>query len=696
MKNELVSRPSTIAFMHIYDRWSNPDQKKNGGTTLMRQRHGAHGWFRVNQKRLNLAIGNEYQDDGKSAWKRVKGKDGKLKLGDLGRLLNDIDTGVIKSGDIVICDTMCRLSREPARIAMQRLLNRFWDNGVSIVTVADPYFYDAFADEAAKTDAMQHAFEQMKIANGESVKKSNMVRSAKEIHRLAAIHAKVPYPGCHSAFFKRVPTGQKITFIVPADDDNSFDETHEAPGASWQEIEWASASAVRGFEIALTGLGAPSIADKLIAEGVRCPVKGGWTEAYVSTMLRDEALRGHTTFYQCNPSTGFKYAEPVRVENYYPRAIVNDALWYPVQRLLDRRFAAMEICKVRPGEKVANLYGAKFLCICGQRASLEHHETLGRVDKRSFRCSGNYRRPPRPCSNKVSIFPTPLENAILDTIGPVIFQTHRFAATRVVPIEAAAVGVIEAEIEALTTQIAATTSLAIKSANDAERDHYQAENRKLMAAKRSKEITLDKARHALNNQRAAATTTGDVISGEIIAACRRGDMGARQQVSAALQQVIDTMVMNPDRTVNIVLAGGAFEIIINHHGSIDDIIYVDADGAVIALGDDDVQGWFKLRFGQSADQLALFDRLNSMIRHSFDHPASEAIRRLGCKLRVRQTVAQIAAIAAAMTPLPDNRTDHTKALDAARIARKGVKRKAIRAAKAAAKAAAATAELRGA
>ena len=117
-------------------------------------------------KNYNTTVSDKvYKDEGKSAYK------GEHLAGELGKLLNDIDTVKIKSGDIIVMRHLDRLSRLDFEKSMA-LFNGILGAGVDIYTTMDRRLYSKKLDNSQKAIFNALAGFAFSTANEESVRKS--------------------------------------------------------------------------------------------------------------------------------------------------------------------------------------------------------------------------------------------------------------------------------------------------------------------------------------------------------------------------------------------------------------------------------------------------------------------------------------------------------------------------------------------
>ncbi|HCE2119137.1 TPA: recombinase family protein [Vibrio parahaemolyticus] len=118
--------------LHLYCRVSTTKQIE--GLSLSIQ--GDESVIEALAKKYNTTVGQRvYRDEGKSAYK------GMNLSGELGEFLNDIESGVVKAGDILVCRALDRLSRLSLTNALN-VYGRIMEAGVCIHTTMDDRRYE--------------------------------------------------------------------------------------------------------------------------------------------------------------------------------------------------------------------------------------------------------------------------------------------------------------------------------------------------------------------------------------------------------------------------------------------------------------------------------------------------------------------------------------------------------------------------
>ncbi|MCL1049850.1 recombinase family protein [Shewanella abyssi] len=121
---------SILTKVYLYQRFSSKGQE--GGSSLYRQGEAQKSWLLKNQ---DWAVEAGLYED-----KAMSGRTGEHLKGSLGLLVDDIETGLVERGSIVLVERFSRLSRMKVS-ETQELLRRIWKAGVTIVTAKDDARY---------------------------------------------------------------------------------------------------------------------------------------------------------------------------------------------------------------------------------------------------------------------------------------------------------------------------------------------------------------------------------------------------------------------------------------------------------------------------------------------------------------------------------------------------------------------------
>lgn len=113
-----------------YQRFSSDKQRNN--SSLDRQSDAIKQWLKANP---DVVLVDEYVDEAMSGW---SGKH--IEKGSLGRLLQAIQDGIVKSGTIILVEHFSRLSRQNID-KTEELLRKIWQHDITIATIRDNGLY---------------------------------------------------------------------------------------------------------------------------------------------------------------------------------------------------------------------------------------------------------------------------------------------------------------------------------------------------------------------------------------------------------------------------------------------------------------------------------------------------------------------------------------------------------------------------
>lgn len=299
---------------YSYIRWSS--EKQTDGDSLRRQTDAATAYA----AKHSLTLADEtYLDAGVSADKGKNVEEGALSV-----FLLAVKQGVIAKGSYLLVENFDRLTRLKPRIAL-RLLQDIVDLGITLVTLTDEKQFSTASLDANWTDFIV-ALADMARAHGENRRKADSVKAA-------------------------------------WDDKRSKDEPMTAMGPAWlvlnkAEKKWEFlpdkvAAVQKVFGLAASGLGSPSIANKMNEAGIPTMGKAEYWEAgIVAAMLRNQAVIGRLV-----PRN--KELPP---KDAYP-PIIDPDVFHLVQEHINGRAAN----RGKTGTNVANLFAGIIRCECGSR-----------------------------------------------------------------------------------------------------------------------------------------------------------------------------------------------------------------------------------------------------------------------------------------------------------------------------------------
>jgi len=281
-----------VKIAHIYARYSTGTQAK--GTSLRRQIDNAEAFA----KEQGWTIADIIADEGVSAY---RGKN--LAQGGLGRFLNEVNTGKVAPGSVLIVESLDRLSRNTVLEQMSLLL-RIITAGVEVVTLVDQKHFTIALVNANPLELIV-SLAIMIRAQEESRKKGTRIAAAWSMKRL------------------RLET-RKLTKRCPPWLTLSQDRTR-------YEIDdrWASAARTI-FRLATLGYAPQMIVDDLNQAGLAAWGKNAtWTITKVLDVLRNRAAIGEFQPHKMEESKRVPAGEPQG--NYFP-AIVSLETFHAANR----------------------------------------------------------------------------------------------------------------------------------------------------------------------------------------------------------------------------------------------------------------------------------------------------------------------------------------------------------------------------
>jgi DNA invertase Pin-like site-specific DNA recombinase len=292
------------------------------GDSRRRQLEASRAFAEANG--LELAEGAEIEDIGISAFKGANVRDGAL-----GRFLEAVKSGSVKSGSYLIVESLDRLSREQVLTAHSLFLNII-QAGINLVTLTDGRVYRAgmtdLGDLIISLVIMSRAHEESQI-------KSQRIAAAWKNKRLQAANRKpmtkwcpawltlLPDRGGYVPIPERVNVGQQI------------------------------------FEDTAAGIGVYSVANRLNKANVATfGGPNGWHQSYVAKILDDRAVLGE---FQPRVLKGNRLlAEGEPIKGYFP-AIIAEGLFHQAQYAKSQRRGSGA---GRKGSAFANLFSGIAKC----------------------------------------------------------------------------------------------------------------------------------------------------------------------------------------------------------------------------------------------------------------------------------------------------------------------------------------------
>lgn len=360
---------------YSYIRFSSPEQAR--GDSLRRQLQATLAWCEEHHLELDGTL--SLRDLGVSAFRGKNVHEGALR-----GFLEAIDTGRVRSGSVLIVESLDRISREEILDALEVFLS-ILRKGIEIVTLLDRRQYTRASVNASPTDLIASIVVLMR-AHEESRTKSKRVAAAWAEKRKTAmarpLTAKCPtWMRLDRKANKIVLIPQRVVvlrriiseamdgmgqYVIAGRLNREMVPTFGPPRWCHQNVRRLLDARVAndlppGDTRRETIKRIQKLHDKLDEETIATELEKAnieplgrsltWEACTIQSILRSPALLGT---YQPKRSVGSKHipeGEPVK--GYYP-AIMSDAEWHRLQSILDRRKTNV---RGRQGESVANLFG---------------------------------------------------------------------------------------------------------------------------------------------------------------------------------------------------------------------------------------------------------------------------------------------------------------------------------------------------
>lgn len=316
-----------MAIVYSYIRFSSKKQEQ--GDSLRRQRELGDEWIEKN----NHIKGNlKLEDTGVSAFRGKNRHEGALKS-----FLDEIQSGSVTKGSILLVENLDRLSREGISSAFT-LFCQILTAGIEIV-VLQPYEQrydnDSVNDLAGLMIPLIHFY----LAYLESQKKSSRLKEAwDEKRRRAEVDGK--------KFNKRCPSWLKYR-----EEEQDFIRRE-----GWEAIPFI-------FEKSAEGYGHHKILALLQEKYKPLGTSGTWNGSFINSVLTDRSVLGELQPMGLDEDGNRIPIGPV-LQNYYPR-IIDDQLWYQSQSARNTRKK-----QKGPNSKFINLFTS--LVFCAQDQSPMH------------------------------------------------------------------------------------------------------------------------------------------------------------------------------------------------------------------------------------------------------------------------------------------------------------------------------------
>ena len=297
-----------MATVHSYARFSSPQQA--WGDSERRQAENGAAWVKRHGHVFSTLA---FFDPGKSGFRGAKQKA-------LGEFLKAIAKGIVKPGDILLCEAIDRLSRRGIR-PTQDLVNGILNAGVSIaiLTPVEKIY------RAEDTNSIGDAIELAAFAYQANTYSANLSYRIKNHFDNARVQARA--------------NGKSLSGQLPA-----WLDTKDKPNAH------SVAIIHHIFKRVIDGIGAHCLVAELEAKGYRSFTKSGmWNNTYIRKLIRNRAVLGE---YQPHENLPNGKRQPVGepIVGYYP-AIIDERVWIAANAAIDNR-----VSERGPRGKFCNLF----------------------------------------------------------------------------------------------------------------------------------------------------------------------------------------------------------------------------------------------------------------------------------------------------------------------------------------------------
>lgn len=285
---------------YSYIRFSSSEQAK--GDSYRRQSEAIKEYCKRND--LDLATSAEYTflDRGKSAYKAEHvAENGQLK-----RFIDHVDSGRIKTGSYLIVESLDRLSREKANIALERFLG-ILNKGINVYTLMDQRLYSS--ENKNHTFELMASIVWMAQAHNESFSKGERVQKAWSEKKKQARET-------------NKPLGKAVPYWL------------ELKDGKYTVIEERAEVVRRIFQLCISGRG--RTATGRILNNEKVPVFGSiarnkdglWATTSIARILNSRQVLGE--YQPTRLDKGKRVHDGQSVRNYFPR-IITDDLFFQAQ-----------------------------------------------------------------------------------------------------------------------------------------------------------------------------------------------------------------------------------------------------------------------------------------------------------------------------------------------------------------------------
>lgn len=316
-----------MAVVYSYIRFSSKKQEQ--GDSLRRQRELSDEWIKKN----NHIKGNlRLEDTGISAFRGKNRHEGALK-----RFLDEVQSGGVKDGSILLVENLDRLSREGIHPAFA-LFGQILQAGIDII-VLQPYEQHYTKESVNDLVGLMIPLIHFYLAYLESQKKSTRLKEAWIEKRRRAEE-----------------TGEKLNRRCPSWLEWNNKEQVFVRRDGWKAIPFI-------FEKSAEGYGHHKILAMLHEKYKPLGTSGTWNGSFINSVLADRSVLGELQPMELDED-GNRIPVGHVIPNYYPR-IIDDELWYQSKSARSTRKK-----QKGPNSKFINLFTG--IVYCAQDQSPMH------------------------------------------------------------------------------------------------------------------------------------------------------------------------------------------------------------------------------------------------------------------------------------------------------------------------------------
>ncbi|EMI55206.1 recombinase family protein [Rhodopirellula sallentina] len=361
-----------MAIVYSYIRFSSKKQEQ--GDSLRRQRELGDKWIeKNNHTKGNLTL----EDTGVSAFRGKNRHEGALK-----RFLDEVQSGSVKKGSILLVENLDRLSREGIHPALN-LFGKILEAGIDIV-VLQPYEQHYTKQSANDLIGMMIPLIHFYLAYLESQKKSNRLKEAWTEKRRRAEEGE--------KFNKRCPS-----WLRWSDSKRDFVKRD-----GWEAIPFI-------FQKSAEGYGHHRILAGLHEHYKPLGTSGTWNGSFINSVLADRSVLGELQPKEIDDD-GNRVPVGPPIPNYYPR-IIDEDLWYQSKSSRSTRKK-----QKGPNSKFLNLFTGLVFCAQDQ-SSMHVYSSPDSKDGRVRRMVSYKHKSKQPGAWPVSIEYEKFEKAVLSFLS---------------------------------------------------------------------------------------------------------------------------------------------------------------------------------------------------------------------------------------------------------------------------------------